>query len=152
MDRPAGSKQSAEPAESTQSAELAQVVVRQRRTRRRTERRWILLLATAMPILLIAAIFSEDAGLPNFTPGYDLSEPVIRWTAGISALGGLAIIVYGLRHGVRGLYPVSRGPGQWRRAIRRAREQRLRAAARMVAGALITFFGLAVLIARLGAA
>ncbi len=139
------------PAERRQSVELTQVAVQNRRTRRRGERRWILLLAIAMPILLIAAIFFEDSGLPNFTPGYDLSGTVIRWTAGVSALGGLAIIISGLRRGLRGLYPVSRGPGQWRRAIRRAREQRLGAAALIVTGSLIAFFGLAVLISRLGA-
>lgn len=130
--------------------ELKQTVDQEQPRPRRHRLRRLLLLAVGISLLLIVAIFLEDAGLPNFTPGYDLSQTVITAIAALTALVGLATIVSGLRRGLRGLYPVSRGPGQWRRAIRRARDQRLGAAALIVFGSLIAFFGVAVLIVRMG--
>src|SRR5690554_2259120 len=130
--------------------ELKQTVDQELYRPRRHRLRRLLLLAVGISLLLIVAIFLEHAALPNLTPGYDLSQTVITAIAALTALVGLATIVSGLRRALRGLYPVSRGPGQWRRAIRRARDQRLGAAALIVFGSLIAFFGVAVLIVRMG--
>ena len=119
---------------------------------RRRERRWVWVIVIALPVLLIAAMLLEDSGLPNMTPGYDLSRVVIMWVSGLSALAGIAIIVSGLRRGWRGLHPSRRRSEQWRTAVRRARNRRINAAIVVTIGALIAFFGAAVLTMRLLAA
>jgi hypothetical protein len=45
-------------------------------------------LAIALPLLLVAALALENAGLPNFTPNIDLSQTVIMFVAiGVAVVG-----------------------------------------------------------------
>lgn len=129
---------------------LRQIVDSQHQQRpRRREQWWLIAIALGTPVLLVIAMFLEDAGLPNFTPGYDLSRTVITSIAGVCVLVGLAVIISGVRRGLRGLYPTSSGPGRWRSAIRTARDRRLSGIVLIALGSLITFFSVVVLVVRL---
>jgi len=51
--------------------------------------------------LLAAAHLAEDRGLPNFTPGYDLSSAVIAVLGALLGLTGLVIVIAAIRKGER---------------------------------------------------
>ncbi len=98
---------------------------------------WFALILLA---LLVVAHLTEDRGLPNFTPGYDLSSAVIATLGALLGLTGMVIVVAAIRKGDRAV----------RRALSdtslNANRARAALAARRRAGWLMAFGWLMIII------
>jgi len=114
--------------------------------------RAVVWFAVILLALLAVSHLAEDRGLPNFTPGYDLSSAVIAAVGALLALTGLAIVIAAIRKGDRA---VRRALGDASLDATRARAAlaaRRRAGWLMAFGWLMTIIGGVLFLVRLRAA
>ncbi len=138
----------------TESRETTEIAATQvaRPPSRPNRARAVVWFAIILLGMLAAAHFAEDRGLPNVTPGYDLSSVVIATLGALLGLTGLVIVVAAIRKGDRAVRRALADTSLDATRARAALAARRRAGWLMAFGWLMTIIGGVLFLVRLRAA